>query len=86
MKISDIEKVQDIFNDIQKCSNRIRGIKNYFKNNEYTAKNRLYINGENSYFNGFYLTKEETENVICRLENDRLALIEKLKELGVEMG
>ena len=85
MKANDVEKALALINEIQKFSNRISGIKKYFKDNEYNVKNRLYIEGENSYFNGFYLTKEETENIICRLENERLSLIEKLKELGVEM-
>ena len=85
MKASDIEKAQEMINSIQKFSNRISGIKKYFKDNEYNVKNRLYIEGENSYFNGFYLTKEETENIMCRLENERTSLILTLKELGVEM-
>lgn len=85
MKASDIAKAQEMIYNIKGFSNRISGIKKYFKDNEYNAKNRLYIEGENGYFNGFYLTKEETENIMCRLENERLSLIEKLKELGVEM-
>ena len=85
MKVSDIAKAQNLIDKIQECSNRIKGIKKYFKDNEYTIKNRLYIEGENSYFNGFYLTVEETKNIMFRLENDRLELIENLKELGVEM-
>ena len=85
MKASDIEKAQEMISEIQKFSNRISGIKKYFKDNEYNAKNRLYIEGENGYFNGFYLTKEETENIMCRLEHERLAMVEKLRELGREM-
>ena len=85
MKVSDIKKAQELINEIQRCSNQIKGIKNYFKDHPNYSQNCLYINGQDSYFNGFYLTKEETENIMLRLENDRLALIEKLKELGVEM-
>lgn len=81
MKISDFKKAQDIINEIQECSNRIRGIKNYFK----VHQNCLYVDGKDGYFNGFYLTKSETENIICRLENERTSLILTLKELGVEM-
>lgn len=81
MKVSDIVKAQELINEIWECSNRIRGIKNYFK----VHQNCLYVDGKNGYFNGFYLTKSETENIICRLENERTSLIEKLKELGVEM-
>ena len=81
MKASDIEKAQEIISEIQECSNQIEGIKKY----SMYSQNCLYIDSKDGYFNGFYLTKEETENIICRLENERLALIKKLKELGVEM-
>ena len=81
MKISDFKKAQDIINEIQECSNRIEGIKKFIM----STQNYLYIDGEDSYFNGFYLTKSETENIICRLENERTSLILTLKELGVEM-
>lgn len=85
MKVSDIVKIQELINEIQECSNRIIGIKNYFKVHTTYAQNCLYVDGEDGYFNGFYLTKSETENIICRLENERTSLILTLKELGVEM-
>ena len=81
MKASDIEKALELINGIQEYSNRIEGIKKY----SMSSQNCLYIDSKDGYFNGFFLTKKETENIICRLENERLSLIEKLKELGVEM-
>ena len=86
MKISDFKKAQDIINKIQECSNRIEGIKKFLVGSQSCAQNCLYVDGEKGYFNGFYLTKSETENIMCRLENERTSLILTLKELGVEMS
>lgn len=82
MKLKEFEKVQKLIKKYRELKILISDVKSYLKKNEGTFR----IYGITSVFNeGFSLTKEETNMVLSRLENELIGLKNEIKELGVEI-
>ena len=83
MKLKEFEKVQELIKKYHNLKNHIDGVKRSLNLRE--IERVLYINGISPFFNGFPLTKEETNMILSRLESKLFILKVQIKELGVEI-
>ena len=80
MKLKEFEKVQELIGNYRELKKLIADVKFYLK------ADTLYISDFARFFNRFPLTKEETNMILSRLENELLGLKNEIKELGVDIN
>ena len=84
MKLKEFEKVQRLIKNYHELKTLIANAKICL--NVKDDKRDIHICVITSFFSKrFLLTKEETNMVLSRLENELLGLKSKIKELGVEI-